>query len=213
MARPFSGDLGPGLSRPAPSGNDGLAALLARSAKGDDDAWRELLGLYTRRVYAMARSRLRSDDLAEEITQSVFATIAAKLSSGGYAEQGRFEPWLFRVTMNRIRDEARRLKRHASATDPVVLDSSTAPPQESSPDPERLAGLRVAMEQLADGDREIIELRHHAQMSFKLIAEHLGEPVGTVLARHHRALRKLRDLIDRTTEPSTSPPLHRGQTP
>ncbi|MGA0172078.1 MAG: sigma factor-like helix-turn-helix DNA-binding protein [Phycisphaerales bacterium] len=39
----------------------------------------------------------------------------------------------------------------------------------------------------------MIELRHIGGMSFRQMAEHLDEPLGTLLARHHRALRKLRE--------------------
>lgn len=59
------------------------------------------------------------------------------------------------------------------------------------------------MEGLSDADREVVELRHHGQMAFKDIAELLSQPVGTVLARHHRALRKLRDMIG---QPEDAPP-------
>jgi RNA polymerase sigma-70 factor (ECF subfamily) len=45
---------------------------------------------------------------------------------------------------------------------------------------------------LSESDREVIELRHHAGLSFKQIAELVNEPLGTLLARHHRALRKLK---------------------
>ena len=41
----------------------------------------------------------------------------------------------------------------------------------------------------------MIDLRHVAGMSFKQISEHLGEPLGTLLARHHRALAKLRAIL------------------
>jgi RNA polymerase sigma-70 factor (ECF subfamily) len=48
---------------------------------------------------------------------------------------------------------------------------------------------------LSESDREVVELRHHAGMSFKSMAELLEEPIGTLLARHHRALKKLKDLM------------------
>ena len=178
-----------------------LADLVQRAAKRDETAWKDLIDLYSRRVFAMAKSRCADPVVAEEITQSVFATIATKLSSGQYAEQGRFEAWLFRVTMNRIRDEARRVKRHAQPTDPVELGvvegrSQTAPPADET----ALARLREAMAALSDVDREVIELRHHGGMSFKQMARMLEEPVGTLLARHHRALRKLRQIIESDPE-------------
>lgn len=162
------------------------------------------MDLYARRVFAMARSRLHNDELAEEITQSVFVTIATKLNGqgdgSGYSEQGKFEPWLFRITMNRVRDYCRKRARHATPTAPEHMGGLSARP--AIDHAERDAGmadmnkLRSAMEQLSDRDREIIELRHHGQMSFKQIAEISGDPIGTLLARHHRALKKLRDLLE-----------------
>jgi RNA polymerase sigma-70 factor, ECF subfamily len=182
---------------------DALASLVARAALGEERAWEELVHLYAGRVYALAQSRLRRPDLAEEITQSVFVTIATKLKDQQYAEQGRFEPWLFRVTMNRVRDTARRMKRQAGVLEPGVIEAMAAGPGvQTGADTDETASLRQALETLNDADREVIELRHHGRMGFKEIAELLGEPVGTVLARHHRALRKLRSVLepDRTSE-------------
>lgn len=174
-----------------------LSGLLGRASTGDADAWREIVRLYARRVYAMAFSRLHNRDVSEEIAQSVLATVAVKVGTGAYTEQGRFEPWLMRVTMNRIRDEARRRGRQATPTDPVALadmredDGAAAAVGDSN----RLGALRAAIETLPDADREVLMMRHHGQMGFKEMAEMLGEPMGTLLARHHRALRKLKDLL------------------
>lgn len=180
--------------------DDALGGLVRRAISGNEDAWRGLIDLYGRRVYAMARSRVRDDELAEEITQSVFATIAAKLTDESYAERGRFEPWLFRITMNRVRDEFRRKKRHAAPTDPTILHETMGAqdPEPAQADaPAQLEGLRGALLELNEQDREIIELRHHGQMTFKQISAVLDEPVGTLLARHHRALKKLRTILER----------------
>ncbi len=191
-------------SSPAERDPAELASVIARAAHGEEDAWRELMDLYARRVFAMARSRLHNDELAEEITQSVFVTVATKLNGkgdgDGYSEQGKFEPWLFRITMNRVRDYCRKRARHATPTAPEQMGGLSARPETDHA--ERDAGmaemnrLRSAMEQLSDRDREIIELRHHGQMSFKQIAEISGDPIGTLLARHHRALKKLRDHLE-----------------
>lgn len=177
-----------------------VGALVARCAAGEEDAWREFLDMYGRRVFALCKSRVRSPELAEEITQSVFATVAVKLRDGGYADSGRFEAWLFRVAMNRVRDEIRRQRRAATPTDPEHFGSlggargAEEERADLSPDLER---LREAMGSLSDADREVIELRHHGQMGFKEMAEMLDEPMGTLLARHHRALKKLRTALEK----------------
>ncbi|HRQ73066.1 MAG TPA: sigma-70 family RNA polymerase sigma factor [Phycisphaerales bacterium] len=194
----------PALERtdPAPgvAPDDGrLADVLAAASRGEADAWREIVDLYARRVFALVHSKCRRPDLAEEVTQSVFVTVAGKLSRGGYTERGRFESWLFRVAMNRARDEMRRLARQATPTDPATVAAALDRVSENgvrTRDEASLDALREAMSGLSEPDREVIELRHHGGLSFKQIADLLGEPMGTLLARHHRALRKLRSMIE-----------------
>lgn len=174
-----------------------LAPLLQAAATGDPGAWQELVTRYSRRVFALAKSRCRNDDVAEDITQSVFVTVAAKLGGGEYSEQGRFESWLFRVAMNRVRDLLRRNRRHPAQSDVGIAQDRCEAPVEANPlDLDSFQRLRAAMQTLSDVDREIIELRHHGGLSFKQMSEVLDEPVGTLLARHHRALRKLRDTLE-----------------
>lgn len=172
---------------------EALAALVARAASGEQAAWSELVSRYARRVYALAKSRLHDPDQAEEVSQSVFASVFQHVSSGRYAERGQFEPWLFRVSMNRIRDEVRRRSRRPRHVEGGEADSLAAPV--SVTEVAEVHMLREAIASLSEADQEIIGLRHHAGLEFKAIAEMLGEPVGTLLARHHRALHKLRAIL------------------
>lgn len=187
-----------------------MPALLAAAARGEEPAWRELVRRYGRRVFALAKSRCGDVHVAEEITQSVFATVAAKLGGGEYTELGKFEPWLFRVAMNRLRDHVRRMRRRPVSSDEGAIEAAPAPA--ASTDQAALEGLRSAMEQLAPADREIVELRHHGGLSFKQIADLLDEPMGTLLARHHRALKKLREILENQhlgTQGEKQPESHR----
>jgi RNA polymerase sigma-70 factor (ECF subfamily) len=188
------------------------ARLVADAADGDESAWETLVRRYGRRIYALAKSRLHDADAAEEIAQSVFATLAVKLRPApddcedgdndqpAYTETGKFEPWLFRIAMNRIRDEGRRRQsrrgtiRLDAGQDPSI-DHGVGPGDRQAAETTRrneLAAMRDAIATLDDRDREIIELRHHGSLSFAQIADMLGEPIGTCLARHHRAVKKLR---------------------
>jgi RNA polymerase sigma-70 factor (ECF subfamily) len=200
-----------------PEQPEALDQLLARAAEGDEFAWRTIIEQYERRVYGLIRAQCGNSDLAEEITQSTFCTVVSKI--GGYTEQGRFESWLFRIAMNRLRDEMRRRRRQAIPVEGETL-TGLAGADEGSPPPgqtgERggaaieaaglgegqLNALRRAMQQLGEADRTIIHLRHHAGLSFKQISDLLDEPLGTVLARQHRALRKLKDLMGESADDS-----------
>ena len=186
-----------------PADQPDVPGLLARAAGGGQDAeaaWCEIVARYARRLYALARSRRLDEEAAEEVAQSVLVTVAQHVRSGAggaYEERGRFESWLFRIAVNRVRDEIRRRGRSRSeSADPADLDASTAARVGADTgNAVRSRALRAALTRLPDADREVVELRHHGGLSFKQIADTLGEPLGTVLARHHRALRKLKDLL------------------
>lgn len=192
------------IDEPRRDGSEDVSALLERASAGDACAWRELLERYAPRVFALVRSRVRDGDLAEEVTQSVFVTIAEKLCGGAYAERGRFEAWLFRVAMNRVRDEARRKRRQAVPTAPemfgALADTRSGRAGSDHEGEDRFDRLRGAIERLSPADQEVIHLRHQGQLSFRQIADLLEEPLGTLLARHHRALRKLKQMLAQDAE-------------
>lgn len=180
----------------------GLDVTLKAAAAGDADAWRQLVESYSGRVFGLLYRQCGDGELAEEITQATFAKVVQRL--GDYREQGRFEAWLFRIAVNRLRDEMRRRKRQA-----ITVDFEATPPEalgrtDDGPTPqavlqqaERIDALRKAISKLPDADRQILEMRYTAELGFAQIAEILGQPLGTVLARGHRALKKLRDMLDK----------------
>jgi len=174
-----------------------IALILERAARGDASAWRRVVELYAPRIFALLRSQCRDEELAEEITQSTFCTMVNKL--GGYTEQGKFESWLFRIAVNRLRDEMRRRRRQALPTEASLLATMapTAHPEgDDRAEASELRELEAALDHLPPADRLIVDLRHVGGLSFKQLAEYLDEPLGTLLARHHRALQKLRALIE-----------------
>ena len=174
---------------------ESLVETLAAAAEGDQDAWRVVVDLFSPRVFGLIRAQCGDPDLAEEIVQSTFCTVAQKLND--YREFGRFESWLFRIAMNRLRDEMRRRKRQARPMEEESLIGLSGGEPETTPnlDPGELKSLDSALAGLSEADRKIIDLRHVGGMSFRQIGDLLDEPVGTLLARHHRALIKLRAAL------------------
>lgn len=199
-----------------------LAQTLRAASSGDPAAWRGLVTAYSGRVFGLLLKQCGDRELAEELTQVTFVKLVDQIgakegSAGGYVEQGRFEPWLFRIAMNKLRDEMRRRKRQARPMDmsPAPAPASgngrdgaekshrdfaaSADPGGLGEDPaeilsraEQVDRLKQVIESLPEADREILHLRHTAGLSFAQIAETLDQPLGTVLARGHRALGKLK---------------------
>jgi RNA polymerase sigma-70 factor (ECF subfamily) len=180
-----------------------LEATLEAAAGGDESAWRRLVEAYSGRVYGLLYRQCGDAELAEEIAQATFVKVARKL--GGYREHGRFEPWLFRIAMNQLRDEMRRRKRQAPAIDfaetpPESIgyagDADRASPDRPAVEAERDAKLHAALAELPEADQRVLHMRYTAELSYAQIAEALDQPLGTVLARGHRALKKLRQALD-----------------
>jgi len=184
----------------------GLDHLLQRACRRDPQALHELVDLYSARLFGLLYRLTGSRETAEDLMQETFLRVVRNI--GSYEHDGRFESWLFRIAANLARDHARKRKRRGAT---ATIDFSISAKDSSSYD---LADLRQAdpaaevdqreaqqrvnqsLARLSEADREIILLRHFSGLSFNEIAQMLGIPVGTALARAHRALRKLRRMLE-----------------
>ncbi len=196
------------MNRPAAEPKPHWPHLVERARTGDSAAWAAIVDGMGPRVMGLMVARTRDRDLAEELTAATLAKLVEVLTDPAakatYAETGRFEAWLFRIAMNKLRDEMRRRKRTASpgcerdeaGGDPLDRFAGGTPEAfELAAVEETNAGLRAAVETLPDADREVLHLRHTAGLTFPEIAASLAQPLGTVLARAHRAHRKLARLL------------------
>lgn len=197
-----------------------LDQVLALAAAGNENAWRSLVARYSAKVFALIFRHCRDRELAEEVTQATFVKVVSSI--GRYKELGRFESWLFRIAMNQLRDEMRGRKRRAVSASGLIdgsevteswLEAQASISQDpSNHDPfhlvsrgEQVELLREAVGRLSETDQQVLYLRHTAGLSFAQIAESLNQPLGTVLARGHRALGKLRKLVQ---QQDSGPPPH-----
>jgi RNA polymerase sigma-70 factor (ECF subfamily) len=181
-----------------------LPGTIASAQAGSGQAYQELLEAYGPRLYGYFMRATGNHHDAEDLLGELRLRLGRRL--GEYDHRGRFEPWLFRVAANLVRDRIRRRRVRPGLSDPLQesdempLDSqlaSDAPPVDAKLIAEE-AHERVdaALARLDAKTREMILLRHFAQLSFREIAEMEGCPLGTVLAKVHRGLRKLRELIE-----------------
>lgn len=197
--------------------------LLVAAAGGDASAWEQLVRAYTGRVFGLLARQCNNRELAEELTQETFVKLVQVLrkpktqerEAGGYDEQGKFEPWLFRVAMNCLRDEMRRRSRQAQVMDmspgaaasagdgqeasafakveaaQAMRHSDAHDPQVAASTAEQVTLMQAAVAKMSEKERQILHLRHTAGLSFAQIAETLP-PLGTILSSAHRALAKLK---------------------
>ncbi len=181
-----------------------VTVLLAQCQGGDKHAWDALVEAYWQRLYGFAWQSTKNPELAHDLVQETFLRVVQKLER--YDHRNKFDAWLFRILVNLIRDHSRaRVRRPIRSTviDNVTgaeitddMAARTGPPSDPVHHQEDVQRLYEALEQLPDMDRQVLLMRHYGEMPFKDIAKTLNCPLGTVLARAHRALEKLRVFME-----------------
>jgi RNA polymerase sigma-70 factor (ECF subfamily) len=183
-------------------------ALVARARAGDTEALDALVAGHQDRVFSLACRMLGDREDALDVCQEVFLTVFQNL--GRFEERARFSTWLYRVAVNRCRDELRR-RGTVKHTRPLSLDRPRGEDDERNPGPqpvadgprpeqrvesrERRAEIEDAVGALPDDLREVVVLRDLQQLSYEELAALLGIPIGTVRSRLHRAREVLRERL------------------
>jgi len=168
---------------------------------GDPTDVERLLVSFAPRVYGLLLRMVGRPDVAEDLMQETL--LRALRSMGTYRPEGRFRAWVFRIAVNLARDWIRRRPRERVAplgdegneTSPGVTPAADSPPDADAMGRERAQRVELALARLPNADREVLLMRYYGDLTFKTIARATGEPLGTVLARAHRALKKLGDMI------------------
>ena len=165
--------------------------LLPRCRTGDEDAWRELVTLHTRRVFGLAYRFTGRVDEAEDLTQEVFIKVYRTLDRYREAD-GPFPGWLMTVARNHAIDHYRRRKQDMlrRAEDPRILES--APAREEHPitgieRQERARLVHRGLRALPPDLRLPLILCDLQGLPYDEIASTLQVPLGTVKSRINRA--------------------------
>ena len=191
---------GVGSVAPAPPTDE---ALLDRIRAGDVGAGDALVRRYAQPLLRYLQ-RLVGDDLAEELHQQTWLSVldnldkfdpTVTLQAGG---TGGFKAWLFRIATNKANDlwRSRGRERVAKEGLRLVTDVSTPWAGHSAEGREMAEKLVRAVHRLPESQRQVLALRYYSNMKFVDIAQLLGCPLNTALGRVHKAIIKLRQLMD-----------------
>lgn len=175
--------------------------LIARYLDGDEKAFQELLNRYQQKIYTSIYLFVKDDSLADDIFQEVFIKIVNTLRSGKYNHEGKFGQWALRISYNLCVDYFRRGKRR-----PIVQSSDSFDVFDvlhtSDPNAEQLImrsqthdKIRQLVDLLPPEQREVVILRHYADMSFKEIAALTRVSINTALGRMRYALINIRKMV------------------
>lgn len=179
----------------------GDSHLLALYQKGNKEALAHLIERHKDRVYTTIYLFVRDELLAEDLFQDTFIKVIEMLRQNRYNDEGKFLPWVLRIAHNLCVDHYRRTKRF------VVIKTSDGQDvfdmlKFSGPSPEQdlfkkqtYDAIRELIDCLPEEQREVVVLRHYADLSFKEIAEMTDVSINTALGRMRYALANLRRMI------------------
>jgi RNA polymerase sigma-70 factor (ECF subfamily) len=178
-------------------------ALVERARRGETLAFEALMRRYNRRLFRIARSILKDDDVAEDAVQETYIQAFSHLDR--FEPTGKFGAWLGRVAVNQalmIRRGARDTVSFDELDDAAMLACEVSDP-EPSISLRYVEGLQArqllesAIDALPEGFRMVFLLRRVEQLSVSETASMLGLKDCTVRSRLHRAERMLRTHLSR----------------
>ena len=137
--------------------------------------------------------------MAEELHQQTWLSVLDHIERFDPASSaGGFKAWLFRIATNKTNDHWRSRGRERVATEGLKLVTDTELPAagdrlESTEEQEK---LKRAILLLPEAQRQVLMLRYYSNLKFVEIAELMGCPLNTALGRMHKAVLKLRQLME-----------------
>lgn len=176
--------------------------LIRSYINGEEKAFEILLNRYKSRIYTSIFMLVKNHDLANDIFQETFIKIIDTFRGGKYNEEGKFLQWALRISYNLCIDHFRRGKRRPTTVqgsedfDIFSIVRSVDENQETKMVKRQMhEKVRRLVEALPKEQREVIVLRHYAELSFKEIAELTQVSINTALGRMRYALINIRKLI------------------
>jgi RNA polymerase sigma factor (sigma-70 family) len=169
---------------------------------GNEKAFETLLHRHKSRIYTSIYLFCKDQSLAEDILQEVFIKIINTLRGGRYNHEGKFIQWALRIAHNLCVDYFRRDKRRPTvgSTDEFdifnVISLSDESPEQAIMRSQAHNRVRQLVDALPPEQREVVILRHYADMSFKEIAQLTRVSINTALGRMRYALINIRRMVD-----------------
>lgn len=170
---------------------------------GDESCLELLIQRHKKRVFSYIMMVVRDRHLAEDIFQDTFIKVIQTLKRGSYSDEGKFLPWVLRISHNLVIDHFRRQKRMplVDAGEDFDIFSVLVMRQGNHEDQivkrQVRTDIRKLIDKLPQEQREVLLMRHYMDMSFKEIADFTNVSINTALGRMRYALINMRRMMEK----------------
>ncbi len=177
--------------------------LIGNYLQGDHNSLEIIIKRHQNRIFAYILMIVKNRELADDVFQDTFIKVIKTLRSGRYNEEGKFLQWVMRIAHNLIIDHFRKAKRipvidntryeNFNIFDTInILDPSV---EDRMVTDQIHKDVRNLIELLPAEQKEVLYMRHYAEMSFKDISDVTEVSINTALGRMRYALINLRKII------------------
>lgn len=169
---------------------------------GNEKSFEVLLTRHKNKIYTSIYLFVKDHDLAEDIFQEVFIKIIDTLRKGKYNHEGKFLQWAMRISYNLCVDYFRRSKRRTKVSPSETFDIfDVLEVQDDNMETtiiknQTYSRIKDLVDMLPNEQREVVILRHYADMSFKEIAALTRVSINTALGRMRYALINMRKMVE-----------------
>jgi RNA polymerase sigma-70 factor (ECF subfamily) len=176
--------------------------LIARALSGERELFEHIVHRYHRPVATFIHRMVGDYETSLDLTQEVFLKVYTALDR--YDERYKFSTWLFKIASNHAIDHLRKQNGKMLSLDgtdgklelsPLEVVSAEPSPERQSILNQRRAIIESAIACLPLPYRQVIVLRHMAELSYEEIAEITALPLGTVKNRIFRAREAMREQL------------------
>lgn len=164
--------------------------LVKAAQKGDNDAFFMLIASYKDNLYNIAFCYLKNEHDALEAIQET--TCRAYLKLHKLKEPKYFNTWLTKIIINYCIDEQKRKKKLTLINENIDISLENK-------DYEHIA-IEAAVEMLPPKYKQVIVLKYFQDMKIEEIAKIIGRPEGTIKTWLYRALKLLKDILNKGGE-------------
>ena len=179
------------------------SVLVSNYIRGCEASLEILIKKHKQRLYSFIFSKIQDRDITEDIFQDTFIKVIRTLKRGNYNEQGKFLPWVMRISHNLIIDYFRKSNRMRlfKNTDEFdifsIISDGNLNAEKQLIKEQVLSDVKELVKELPQEQREVLEMRIYKDMSFKEISENTGVSINTALGRMRYALINLRKIIEK----------------
>jgi len=181
--------------------------LVRKYINGNEKAFEALLLRHKDKIYRFIYMKVRDNDLAQDLFQDTFIKVVNTLKAGTYNEEGKFLPWVMRISHNLVIDYFRKtnktklISESSSQYDNFNVFHTIKLNEENFSEiiirEEIESQIIELLEYLPNSQKKILKMRIFKDMSFKDIACSEDISINTALGRMRYALINLRKIIDK----------------